>query len=95
MEQKTQIGAYDDFRQAAVNLVTSEATRRAFDVRQESDALRDRYGRNLFGQSTLVARRLVEAGAEIVVNYKRVLTGRDDDIELLDGDLVIVKESFF
>jgi uncharacterized protein (DUF1501 family) len=46
--------------------VTSEKTRIALDIRQEPDALRDRYGRNLFGQSTLMARRLIEAGSRFV-----------------------------
>lgn len=64
------IQAFDKFRQQALELVTSEKTRNAFDIRKEADKLRDQYGRNLFGQSTLVARRLVEAGARFVtVHY--------------------------
>jgi len=60
----------DRFRERAYALVTSEKTRQAFNVRKESSAMRDRYGRHLFGQSTLVARRLVEAGARFVtVHY--------------------------
>lgn len=46
-------------------------TRKLFDLRQEPAALRDRYGRNTFGQSCLMARRLVEAGVPYVtINYK-------------------------
>ena len=42
-----------------------------FDLRQEEDAMRDRYGRNTFGQSCLMARRLVEKGVPyITINYK-------------------------
>ena len=64
------VQAFDNFRQQALELVTSERTRNAFDIRKESDKLRDQYGRNLFGQSTLVARRLVEAGTRFVtVHY--------------------------
>ncbi len=64
------IEAYDRFRQRAMALVSSEQTSRAFDVRREPGALRDQYGRNLFGQSTLAARRLVEAGVRFVtVHY--------------------------
>lgn len=60
----------DLLRQRALGLVTSSRTREALDVRSESDALRDRYGRHLFGQATLLARRLVEAGARFVtVHY--------------------------
>lgn len=58
------------FRQRAVALVTSPKTREALDIRRESAAVRDRYGRHLFGQSVLLARRLVEAGVRYVtVHY--------------------------
>jgi hypothetical protein len=60
------LGVYDQFQQRALNLVTSARTREALDLRRESDTLRDRYGRNLFGQATLMARRLVEAGVRFV-----------------------------
>jgi hypothetical protein len=49
----------------AARLMTSEAAR-AFNLDEESDALRDRYGRNLFGQGCLLARRLVERGVPFV-----------------------------
>jgi hypothetical protein len=58
--------SYDQFRKRALALVTSEKVRRALDIRQEDAATRDRYGRHLFGQSTLVARRLIEAGTRFV-----------------------------
>ena len=61
---------YDPFREKAFSLMTSERTRQALDIRRESAELRDRYGRHLFGQSTLLARRLVEAGVRYVtVHY--------------------------
>jgi uncharacterized protein (DUF1501 family) len=46
--------------------VTGADARRAFDLNQESDAVRDRYGRDTYGQSALLARRLVEAGVRFV-----------------------------
>jgi len=58
--------SYDQFRQRALALISSEKVRQALDIRQEPAAVRDRYGRHLFGQSTLVARRLVEAGTRFV-----------------------------
>jgi len=68
-----QVGAFGEFREQAMSLVASEKTRNAFDLQSESSALRDSYGRNLFGQSTLVARRLVEAGVRFVtVHYDAV-----------------------
>src|SRR5438445_4137453 len=56
----------DKFEQQAFELVTSADVRKAFDLNQEDDKLRDRYGRNSWGQSTLLARRLVEAGSTFV-----------------------------
>jgi Protein of unknown function (DUF1501) len=55
--------AMDRFQREAFDMVTGPAARRAFDLSTEDPRLRDRYGRNSFGQSTLLARRLVEAGA--------------------------------
>lgn len=61
---------YDAFQQRAFALVTSAKTRDALDIRREPPELRDRYGRQLFGQSCLMARRLVEAGVRFVtVHY--------------------------
>lgn len=61
---------YDAFQERAFALVTSEKTREALDIRRERPELRDRYGRHLFGQSCLMARRLVEAGVRFVtVHY--------------------------
>ena len=50
----------------ALDLLTSEQTQRAFRLTDESDATRESYGRNIYGQSTLLARRLLEAGTRIV-----------------------------
>jgi uncharacterized protein (DUF1501 family) len=58
--------ALDRFQAQAYDLVTSPAARRAFDLSLEPDAVRDRYGRTGFGQSALLARRLVEAGSTFV-----------------------------
>jgi uncharacterized protein (DUF1501 family) len=58
--------ALDAFQQQAIDLLTSPQARRAFDLSQEDDRLRDRYGRNAFGQRMLLARRLVEAGVPFV-----------------------------
>jgi len=67
-ESPTQV--YDRFRERAMALLTSNSTREALDIRQEKPELRDRYGRHLFGQSCLLARRLVEAGVRFVtVHY--------------------------
>ena len=50
----------------ALNLISSGRARDAFDLKKETDAMRERYGRNTFGQCCLLARRLVEAGTRVV-----------------------------
>jgi len=56
----------DDNFQAAFRMMTSQQAREAFDLAKESDAVRERYGMNRFGQCCLLARRLVEAGVRFV-----------------------------
>jgi hypothetical protein len=57
---------YDRFYRDAFDIVTSDDCRRAFDIHKEDPKLRDRYGRDAWGQSALLARRLVEAGVTYV-----------------------------
>ncbi len=56
----------DKYYSRALDLVISGRARDAFALEQESDTVRDQYGRNTFGQSLLLARRLVEAGTRVV-----------------------------
>jgi hypothetical protein len=56
----------DTFHQRAAGILTSTRVREAFDLSRETPALRSRYGANLFGQSLVMARRLVEAGTRFV-----------------------------
>jgi hypothetical protein len=70
IEGNDQLATYDEFAARARQMVLSPGARKAFDMTQEKDSLRDRYGRTTFGQSALLARRLVEAGVKfITVNY--------------------------
>jgi hypothetical protein len=57
---------FDGYRQAAISLLTDEKVRAAFDVIDAEPKVLDRYGRNSFGWSLLMARRLVEAGVNLV-----------------------------
>ncbi|MEC9095920.1 MAG: DUF1501 domain-containing protein [Planctomycetota bacterium] len=50
------------YQEKAFELMTSEATKAAFDINSEPDVVREKYGRNMLGQSCLMARRLIEAG---------------------------------
>jgi uncharacterized protein (DUF1501 family) len=60
------------YRARAFDLVSSPAAQKAFDLSGEPDRTRDRYSRTTFGQSVLLARRLVEAGVRLVqVNFVR------------------------
>jgi len=56
----------DQYFDQALSLIVSGRARDAFNLSGESDVLRDAYGRNTFGQSCLLARRLVEAGTRVV-----------------------------
>jgi uncharacterized protein (DUF1501 family) len=69
MEQSAAAGALDTFQDRAFRLLGSPAVKKAFDLSLENAALRDRYGRNAFGQSCLLARRLVEAGVKLVTVF--------------------------
>jgi hypothetical protein len=60
------VDAMDRFQQRAFDLLTSAATQRAFRIGEEPDPTRERYGRNIYGQSVLLARRLIEAGTRVV-----------------------------
>lgn len=72
-----QLAGYGIHAQKAIDLLTASATRDAFDIRQEPDSVRERYGRSRFAQSILMARRLVEAGVSLVqVNWTRTRTSR-------------------
>jgi uncharacterized protein (DUF1501 family) len=60
-------------QQQAIDLIAGSRACRAFRLDEEPPALRDRYGRTKFGQSVLLARRLVEAGVSLVrVNWSRI-----------------------
>jgi uncharacterized protein (DUF1501 family) len=56
----------DEYYDKALNLIVSGKAREAFEMDRESDKMRERYGMNTFGQSLLLARRLIEAGTRVV-----------------------------
>ncbi len=67
VEESTQtVRARDIFYEKAHGLITSPAAKRAFDLSLEPDRVRESYGRTPFGQSCLLARRLIEAGVHFV-----------------------------
>jgi hypothetical protein len=65
-DQARDLAALDQFESQAMTLLTNPQTRIAFDLNREDARVRDRYGRNAWGQQLLLARRLVEAGVDVL-----------------------------
>src|SRR5262249_18583800 len=83
LQQQTELlqkaRAIDDYRAQAFAMLTSPGARRIFDLTQEPVALADRYGRTRFGQSCLLARRLIEQGLPFVqVNWSDHVEAEED-----------------
>ncbi|MCA9114542.1 MAG: DUF1501 domain-containing protein, partial [Planctomycetaceae bacterium] len=85
--QPVAFNALDEHYKAALNMITAPETKRAFDIDSEDEKLRDSYGRNRFGQSCLLARRLIQSGVRFVTvtdggwdthanNFKSLKTSR-------------------
>src|SRR5262249_19125089 len=66
LESNSGFASHDRMQQQAFSILTSPQVKAAFDLSNEDPRLRDRYGRTLFGASTLVARKLVVAGGRFV-----------------------------
>lgn len=66
LERARSVSEFNSYQDQAMSILTTSAVGRAFAIDQEPAAVRDRYGRHLFGQSLLLARRLVQAGVPIV-----------------------------
>jgi hypothetical protein len=93
--------ALDGYYEQGYSLITSKESQKAFDISQESDKVRDAYGRSSFGQRALLARRLVEAGVpfitlndggwdhhtEIFPAFKKRMPGFENTIAALIEDL--------
>lgn len=87
LERTNGANEFDSFRQQAMSLVTSGRARKALDITQEDPRLRDRYGRHLFGQSCLMGRRMVEAGARFVTVHYDCCDGYSWDSHVHSEDL--------
>ena len=66
LEKSDALDGMDSFYQRAYSLLSSDKAKAAFSINDESDKLRDEYGRNTAGQRMILARRLVEAGVRFV-----------------------------
>jgi hypothetical protein len=66
LDASARVENYDKFRQGVISLLTDASVQKAFDVTRADDKTQERYGKNSFGWSCLMARRLVEAGVNLV-----------------------------
>jgi hypothetical protein len=86
LEKATSKYELDEYYSKALSLVISGRARDAFDLTKETPELRDRYGRNAFGQSCLLARRLIEAGTRFVeVNWPKVANSDNHSWDVHSG----------
>src|SRR5262249_9797671 len=73
LEKATRKYDLNEYYDKALNLVVSGRARDAFDLSKEKPSVRERYGKNTFGQCCLLARRLLEAGTRFVeINWPKV-----------------------
>lgn len=82
------IEQFDRHRQAAISLLTDSSVQKAFDVQNAPAVVQDRYGRNAFGWSMLMARQLVEAG----VNLVQVNLGNNESWDTHDNNFPLLKD---
>jgi len=93
------LAGLDSFKVQALEMVTGDHVREAFDLSKEPTELRDRYGRHLYGQSALLARRLVEAGSTCVTintgywdHHAEIHKGMEEHLPPLDAAIAALVE---
>ena len=88
LEQTAAIASFDRHRQSAISLLTDTSVQRAFDVHNAAPQTLDRYGRNAFGWSLLMARQLVQAG----VNLVQVNLGNNEAWDTHDNNFPLLRD---
>lgn len=93
------LAGLNDFKAQALEMVAGDRVREAFDLERESPQLRDRYGRHLYGQSALLARRLIEAGTRCVTintgywdHHNDIEKGLEEQLAPLDAAIAALVE---
>ncbi len=91
IEGNDQIATYDEFQRKAAEMILSPDAQSAFDLEKESEKTRETYGKNEFGQSCLLARRLVESGVRFVTvnsggwdHHAKIFEGLDKKLPMFD-----------
>ena len=92
LDAHVSIQGMDEYYARAWSMLSSPAAKQAFDINQEPDAVRDRYGRNIVGQSLLLTRRLVEAGVRFVTVYHGLNPGDLSGWDTHRGNFVGLKD---
>jgi hypothetical protein len=82
------VKSMDTFFNNAYNLVTSTDSQKAFEIGQETEAVRDMYGRHPFGQGCLLARRLVSSGVRFVTVTQGGWDTHENNFNSLRNDLL-------
>ena len=88
LEQAAATASFDRHRQSAISLLTDSSVQRAFDVHSADSATQDRYGRNAFGWSLLMARQLVQVG----VNLVQVNLGNNEAWDTHDNNFPLLRD---
>lgn len=88
LERAAATESFDRHREAAISLLTDASVQRAFDVHRADPQVLDRYGRNSFGWSLLMARQLVQSG----VNLVQVNLGNNESWDTHDNNFVLLKD---
>jgi hypothetical protein len=88
LEQAATIKSFDRHRQSAISLLTDAGVQQAFDVHNADAETQDRYGRNAFGWSLLMARQLVQAG----VNLVQVNLGNNEAWDTHDNNFPLLRD---
>ena len=88
LEAMADVENFDRYRQASISLLTEPQVQQAFDVHKSDPKVLDRYGRNAFGWSLLMARKLVEAG----VNLVQVNLGNNESWDTHDNGFPLLRD---
>ncbi len=88
LDRAAEVETFDRHRQAAISLLTEPRVQRAFDVHRADPQTLDRYGRNAFGWSLLMARQLVEAGVALV----QVNLGNNETWDTHDNNFPLLRD---
>lgn len=88
LQRASAVEKFDQHREAAIALLTDPRVQSSFDVHQVDDAVQDRYGRNSFGWSLLMARQLIEAGVSLV----QVNLGNNESWDTHDNNFPLLRD---